>query len=67
MPVDIYAVKRIMIDKNISHSDLAKKMEVTPGRISNMLSGRTKRYRVSTIHSLATALGVSTKEIFKEE
>ena len=67
MPVDMYAVKKIMIDKNISHSDLAKKMGVTQGRVSNMLSGKTNRYRVGTIHSLATALEVDVKDIFKEK
>jgi DNA-binding Xre family transcriptional regulator len=67
MPIDMNAVKKIMIKKNINNSDLAEKMKVTPGRVSKMLNNNVKSYRVNTIHSLAAALEVETDEILKED
>ncbi|APF22117.1 helix-turn-helix domain-containing protein [Clostridium butyricum] len=67
MSLDIKAVKRIMIKKNINNLNLAEKMKVTPGRVSKILNDNVKRYRVNTIHSLAVALEVEADEILKED
>ncbi|MDU3581116.1 MAG: helix-turn-helix transcriptional regulator [Clostridium butyricum] len=67
MPLDINAVKKIMIKKNINNADLAEKMNVTPGRVSKLLNNNVSSYRINTIHSLASALDVEADEILKED
>lgn len=67
MPIDRRAVKKIMITKGITNEDLANKLNVTKGRISNILNQDVNNSRVSTITKLANALEVEPLEIVKEE
>ena len=67
MPIDRQAIKRIMISKGITNDDLAKKLNVTKGRVSNLLNKEVSTSRVSTITKLAKALKVEPLEIVKEE
>ena len=67
MPLDIVKVKKIMIKKNISNIELAKKMNVTQGRVSNLLNQKARTCRPSTLNSLANALDVDVEEIYMEE
>lgn len=67
MPIDRRAVKKIMITKGITNEDLANKLNVTKGRISNILNQDVNNSRVSTITKLANALEVEPLEIVREE
>jgi transcriptional regulator with XRE-family HTH domain len=67
MPINIDAVKKIMLNKGIAPSDLAEKMKVSRSRVSRILNDETSSSQIKTIHSLATALEVNPTEILKEE
>lgn len=67
MSLDIKNIKRLMLKKCINNRELAKKMNVTPGRVSNILNARSKTCRIGTICSLAKALDVEVEEIYKED
>lgn len=67
MPLNIDAVKNIMLNKGIAPSDLADTMKVSKSRISRILNDETSSSRIKTIYSLANALGVKPAEILKEE
>ncbi|NFK66104.1 helix-turn-helix transcriptional regulator [Clostridium botulinum] len=67
MPININEVKKIMLEKGIAPSDLAKKMEVSKCRISRILNDEVSNSRIKTIYSLAKALEVKPTEILKEE
>lgn len=67
MPINIDAVKKIMLTKGIGPSDLAEKMKVSKSRVSRILNDETPSSRIKTIHSLANALDVNPTEILKEE
>lgn len=67
MPIDRQAVKKIMISKNITNEELAEKLKVSKGRISNILNKDVGNSRVETITKLANALDVEPLEIVKEK
>ncbi len=47
-------IKHIMLDKDMTQDDLAKKMDTTRQNISRMLSG--KDFKISTLEAIADAL-----------
>lgn len=57
-------LKQIRTNKNITQMEIAEKLGVNKSFISNIENGKTNP-TLSTITSLATALGVSTNELFK--
>jgi transcriptional regulator with XRE-family HTH domain len=57
-------LKRIRLDKNIKQVEIAKMLNVDRSFISNIENGKTNP-TLSTITSLAKALGVSTNELFR--
>ena len=57
-------LKRIRLDKDIKQVEIAKILKVDRSFISNIENGKTNP-TLSTITSLAKALGVSTNELFK--
>lgn len=67
MPINIEAINKIMLNKGMNQVDLAKKMNVTKSRVSRILSDEVSNSRISTIHSLATALEVKPEDILKED
>ncbi|EES48251.1 helix-turn-helix transcriptional regulator [Clostridium botulinum] len=67
MPININVVKKIMLEKGIAPSDLARKMKISKSRVSRILNTEVSNSQVKTIHSLATALDVNPTEILKEE
>ncbi|NFI56985.1 helix-turn-helix transcriptional regulator [Clostridium botulinum] len=67
MPININVVKKIMLEKGIAPSDLARKMKVSKSRVSRILNTEVSNSQVKTIHSLANALDVKPTDILKEE
>ncbi|WP_252254513.1 helix-turn-helix transcriptional regulator [Clostridium sp. ZBS12] len=67
MPININLVKKIMLEKGIAPSDLAKKMKVSKSRVSRLLNIEVSNSQVKTIYSLANALEVNPTEILKED
>jgi len=67
MPINIKAVKKIMIDNSMTLDDLAEKMKVSKSRVSKILNDSTSNSQFKTIYSLAKALKVKPSEIVKEE
>lgn len=67
MPLNVQAVKKIMIQKGITNKMLSERMNVTLGRVSNILNKETKSSRVETIGKIAKALEVEPLDIVKEE
>ena len=57
-------LKRIRLDKDIKQVEIAKILKVDRSFISNIENGKTNP-TLSTITSLAKALGVSTNELFR--
>ncbi len=57
-------LKKIRTKKNITQTELAKRIGVDKSFISNIESGKTNP-TLSTITSLAQALSVSTNELLK--
>jgi len=66
MPINIKAVKKIMINKGIVPGDLAEKMNLSKSRISRLLNEDVPNSQIKTIHSLAKALDVKPEDILKE-
>ncbi len=50
-------IKRIMFEKNINQSDLAKKLGITRGVVSNLFTGN-KNPRIETLEKIAEVLEV---------
>lgn len=67
MPINIKAVKKIMIDNSMTPEDLAKKMNVSTSRVSKLLNDTTSNSQFKTIYTLAKALKVKPAEIIKDE
>lgn len=68
MPINISAVKKIMLEKGINQNDLAETMEVSKSRVSRILNeNETSSRQIKTIYSLAKALDVNPTDILKEE
>lgn len=63
MPINVDKVKEIMFEKQITKSELAKKLNVTNSRVSKILKNDVETYREKTLFSLAKALEVEPKEI----
>lgn len=57
-------LKEIRMSKNITQSELAEKLGADKSFVSNIENGKTNP-TLSTITSLAKALGVSTNELLK--
>ena len=57
-------LKEIRMSKNITQSELAEKLSADKSFVSNIENGKTNT-TLSTITSLAKALGVSTNELLK--
>ena len=57
-------LKRIRTEKNISQVDIAQSLGVSRGFVSNLENGKTNP-TLTTISKIATAIGVSTEELFK--
>ena len=57
-------LKKIRTNKNITQTELAEKLGVDKSFVSNLENGKNNP-TLSTIASLAQALGVTTKEIIK--
>lgn len=57
-------LKEIRMSKNITQSELAEKLSADKSFVSNIENGKTNP-TLSTITSLAKALGVSTNELLK--
>ncbi len=66
MPINTTKVKKIMIDKGITPSELAEKMNLSKSRISTLINKKTATSQIKTIHSLASALNVDADEIIEE-
>lgn len=66
MPISTTKVKKIMISKGISPSDLAEKMNLSKSRISTLINKKTSTSQIKTIYSLAKALNVDSTEIIEE-
>jgi len=56
-------VKEILKEKGMSQKDLAKRMNVQDGTMSNILSGRYSP-TLDTLQRIADALGVEVAELF---
>ncbi|WP_271814547.1 helix-turn-helix domain-containing protein [Clostridium beijerinckii] len=67
MPINIKAVKKIMINNGMTPDDLAKTMKVSKSRVSKLLNDSNSNSQFKTIYSLAKALKVKPAEIIKEE
>lgn len=67
MPINIKAVKKIMINNNMTPDDLAKTMKVSKSRVSKLLNDSSSNSQFKTIYSLAKALKVKPSEIVMEE
>lgn len=63
MPINVDKVKEIMFEKQITKSELAKKLNVANSRVSKLLKNDVDTCREKTIFSLANALEVDPKEI----
>jgi transcriptional regulator with XRE-family HTH domain len=57
-------LKRIRLDKGITQTSIAKALGADRSFVSNIENGKTNP-TLSTISSLAKALGVSTNELLK--
>ena len=57
-------LKKIRVSKNITQTELAKTLAIDKSFLSNIENGKTNP-TLSTITSLAKALGVSTNELLK--
>jgi transcriptional regulator with XRE-family HTH domain len=57
-------LKEIRVSKNITQSELAEKLGADKSFVSNIENGKTNP-TLSTITSLAKALGVSANELLK--
>ena len=57
-------LKKIRMAKDITQIEIAKKLNVNRSFVSNIENGKTNP-TLSTITSLAKALGVSTNELLK--
>ena len=57
-------LKKIRTKKNITQTELAKKLGVDKSFVSNIENGKTNP-TLSTITNLAQTLGVSTNELLK--
>lgn len=67
MPINIEKVKELMLENGLNQKDLADKAEMSPCRISEILSGKTSTSRIKTVHSIAKALDVKPKELLLKD
>lgn len=58
-------VHRLLVEKELSQSDLAKKMNVSTGTITELKKGRIKKPSFELIEKIADALDVSM-DIFRK-
>lgn len=59
-------IKKVMEDKGLKQSELAKKMNVTPGFVNQLILGRRMPGR-KTLFDIAGALDVNVSELFPDE
>lgn len=61
-----FQLKRIMVERGLNITELAKLTGITNANISNMIHGKTSP-NLDTLDRLANALGVETWELLKEK
>lgn len=67
MALNILKIKEIMLKKGMNQTEIAKKSKIQKSTVSKILSGKTKKTNIKTIHNIAKALEVDPIEITKED
>lgn len=60
-------IKRIISNKNLKQSGIARLSGFSDSEFSNMLNDRRKLIRVEFLPDIANALGVEINELFKSD
>jgi len=60
-------IKKIITNKNLKQSGVAKQCGFSDSEFSNMLNDRRKLIRVEFLPDIASALGVEINELFKSD
>lgn len=65
MALDISKIQDIMLKEGLNQSEVANKGKMQTSTLSKILSGKTKKSNIKTIHNIAKGLGVEPKTILK--
>lgn len=60
-------IKRIIANKNLKQSGVARQSGFSDSEFSNMLNDRRKLIRVEFLPDIANALGVEINELFRSD
>lgn len=63
----IKRIKSLCKDKKISAYQVAKNGEMNPSTLNNILSGRFKDPRISTLKKICVGLNISIKDFFNDK
>lgn len=60
-------IEEVRIERKISKYSLIKKSGLSASALNNILKGKTKNIKLSTINKIARGLGLTLKEFFSDK
>jgi len=60
-------IKILLLIKNETHKAFAKRIKISPVKLSRIITGKTKRPSVYDVKAIADGLNIKVDELFEKE